>query len=220
MQKRPTLEFPRKPSKLRFSASEHVLSLLFFSHLPCLETILTKGNVMFVSCWGRFQWVGGFMWFWGLPQWRGGDGGDALCSERCVLLTTYGGPPATPPGLLPLPRVTSPDWPTRPYPHRHNGDHHCSDQSPHWKEPPVRLLVVACCSLPPSLVLYPSESIPRPLHPSVIACYSLPRSMIVSPHPPSCLLVVSRRPLSLKSIAVSLPPPPLRPWAIVQHSLP
>ena len=39
--------------------------------------------------------------------------------QRCVLLATYGGPPATPPGPLPPPRVTSPDYPTRPYPHRH-----------------------------------------------------------------------------------------------------
>ena len=32
--------------------------------------------------------------------------------QRCVLLTTYGGPPATPPGPLPPLRVTSPDCPT------------------------------------------------------------------------------------------------------------
>ena len=44
-----------------------------------------------------------------------------LCDlQRWVLLTTYGGPPATPPGPLPPPRVTSPDCPNRPYPHRHN----------------------------------------------------------------------------------------------------
>ena len=39
--------------------------------------------------------------------------------QRCVLLTTYGRPPATPPGPLPPLRVTSPDCPTRSYPHRH-----------------------------------------------------------------------------------------------------
>ena len=39
--------------------------------------------------------------------------------QRCVLLTTYGGPPATPPGSLPLLRVTSPDCLTRSYPHCH-----------------------------------------------------------------------------------------------------
>ena len=40
--------------------------------------------------------------------------------QRCVLLTTYGGPPATAPGPLPPLRVTSPDCPTRSYPRRHN----------------------------------------------------------------------------------------------------
>ena len=46
--------------------------------------------------------------------------------QRCVLLTTYGGPPATPPGPLPPLRVTSPDCPTRSYPHRHTV-YHCQD---------------------------------------------------------------------------------------------
>ena len=41
--------------------------------------------------------------------------------QQCVLLTTYGGPPATPPVPLPPPRVTSPDCPTRSYHHRHTG---------------------------------------------------------------------------------------------------
>ena len=40
--------------------------------------------------------------------------------QQCVLLTTYGGPPATLPGPLPLLRVTSPDCLTRSYPHCHN----------------------------------------------------------------------------------------------------
>ena len=39
--------------------------------------------------------------------------------QWCVLLTTYGGPPATLPGPLPLLRVTSPDCPTWSYPHCH-----------------------------------------------------------------------------------------------------
>ena len=62
----------------------------------------------------------------------GETGRDVLCSaqvrgsvclalQRYVRLTTYGGPPATPPGPPPPLRVASPDRPTRPNPYCHNG---------------------------------------------------------------------------------------------------